>query len=628
MVLNLIDGRTAPASGTPMPTRLSRFVALLCLTATFGPSLAAEPSAGADANPAALERTLLPTVLLEGFKPWTLEERMRHYRVPGVSIALIQRGRVAWARGYGVLDLTSKAPVTPRSLFQAASITKPVTAMAVLRLAEQGKLSLTAPVNSLLRSWKLPEGPFTSGVTLERVLSHTAGLTVGGFPGYPPGATLPTLLQILEGRSPANSPPVRVDVEPGTKFRYSGGGYEIAQQILIDQTAQPFPAFVADTVLGPAGMADSFFLQPLSAELAARAASGHAADGSVLPGRWRVYPELAAAGLWTTPTDLARLAIAVQQSRAGAKGALLSREMITRMLTASVEQSGLGFFLDQRGKGTFEYVTSEQPSGTEGFKALLVASVQGGYGVVVMANGDGGAKLADEIVRGAAEVYGWKELAVPRMKRGRITEAQLQRLSGRYRIGSDDLITISPGKGVLQAKPVLGDPFELVPVGGTVFMRLEPPMRYFLDVAGVIIESPVGELNGLRVGAGESIPLELLLAGKAEAALEAYRALKQADGADPSVSEPRLNDLGYELQARAPDAALTIFRLSAELYPDSSNSWDSLAEALLAAGKKDEAMRCYRKVLEVVPRDTHLSADIKAMLQRNAQNKLGELERR
>ncbi len=616
----------------PSLQRLSVLAGLLLVAAGRGPAAAA-PAAPTD--PSALERTLLPTLVVEGVPPWTLAERMRHYHVPGVSIALISGGRIAWARGYGVLDIASKVPVTEKSLFQAASLSKPVTAMAVLRLADQGKLSLSAPVNSLLKSWKLPDGPFTGGVTLERILSHTAGLTVGGFSGYPPGATLPTLVETLNGRPPANNRPVRPDVEPGSTFRYSGGGYEIAQQLLVDVTGQPFAALVRDTVLVPAGMEDSFFQEPLSAELTARAATGYALDGTPLPGKWHVYPELAAAGLWTTPSDLARFAIAVQQSHGGAKGALLSKAMATRMLTVASAGdlglalgNGLGLFVEQRGKGTFAHVSMEQPSGTEGFRALLVASTDGGYGVVVMTNGDGGGRLADEIVRGAAAVYGWQALAVPQLKRAHPSEDQLRKLSGHYRLGSDEVLSVSPGRGVLRVQPLLGEAYELFPVEGGDFIRQEPPTHYTFDAAGLVAKKLFDEQNGVHVTPGDSTPLQQLLAGKVDAALAGYRKLKDLDVTDPAISELRLNDLGYQLQEHTPDKALAIFQLNAELYPGSPNTWDSLAEALVGAGKRAEALRAYRKVLDTVPKDTHLPPELKATLLQNAERKVKELEAR
>jgi CubicO group peptidase (beta-lactamase class C family) len=610
----------------------SALAALLLVATVPGPAPGA-PGAAPDAQASALERTLLPAAVVEGVPPWTLADRMRHYHVPGVSIALIDGGKIAWVRGYGVVDAASKTPVTPQTLFQAASLSKPVTAMAVLRLADQGKLSLTAPVNSLLRSWKLPEGPFTPKVTLERILSHSAGLTVAGFAGYPPGATLPTLLETLNGRPPANNKPVRAEVEPGTAFRYSGGGYEVAQQVLADVTGQPFGPFMQETILGPVGMQDSVFQEPLGAELAARAATGHDAEGAPLPGKWHVYPELAAAGLCTTPSDLARFVIAVQKAHAGAPGALLSKAMASRMLTvASVGDlgialgNGLGLFIDQRGKGTFAHVSMEQPGGAEGFRALLVASTEGGYGLVVMTNADGGSKLADEIARGAAEVYGWKALAVPPLKRAHPSEEQMKKFVGRYRVGSDEVLTITVGHGALRAQPILSEPFDLFPVEGGDFVRQEPPTHYAFDAAGLVTKNLFEDRTGLRVTPGDTTPLELLLAGKVDRALAGYRRLKDLDSTDPSISELRLNELGYELQATSKDKALVIFRLNAELYPQSPNTWDSLAEALLAAGKREEALRCYRKVLETVPRDTHLPSQLKTSLLHNAEQRVRELQ--
>jgi CubicO group peptidase (beta-lactamase class C family) len=595
-------------------------------------SLAAGP-ATPDAQAAAVERDLLPSLAVEGLPPWTLAERMSHYHVPGVSIALIHGSRIAWARGYGVLDLTSKVQVTPKTLFQAASLSKMVTAVAVLKLADQGKLSLNAPVNSFLKSWKLPEGPYTSGVTLERILNHTAGLTVPGFSGYPPGAALPTLLETLDGKPPANNRRVRVDIEPGTAFGYSGGGFEVAQQLLQDVSGRPFAALVQESVFQPCGIADSFFQQPLGLELATRAASGHNTDGLPLPGKWHVYPELAAAGLWTTPSDLARLAIAVQQAHAGVPEALLSKAIAGRMLTGGTfgeggfsVGNGLGVNVDQRGKGTFSQISVEQVSGLDGYRALLVASTDGGYGVVVMTNGDGGGRLADEIVRAAADVYGWKTLAAGRTKRGQPSEDQLRRISGRYRFGSDDVLTITPDHGELKAQPLLGEPFELIPVEGGDFLRPDPPTRFTFDATGVLSRSFSGEQSGLRVPSGETTPLQLLLAGKTEAAVNGYRQLWKEDAKNPALEELRLNDVAYDVQKRSPAQALVIFQLNAELYPDSPNTWDSLAEAYLSLGKRDEALRCYRKVLETAPKDAHLPADVKTMLLQNAERKVKELQ--
>jgi CubicO group peptidase (beta-lactamase class C family) len=174
---------------------------------------------------------------------WTLQERMAHYRVPGVSVAVISGLKIDWAKGYGFASVETKAPVTPDTIFQAGSLGKAVTVAGALRAVQEGRLSLDSDINHFLRSWQLPENEHVAAtpVTLRHLLGHTAGTTVSGYFGYFAEDPLPTLLQVLEGQHPANSPAVRVDLRPGTAWRYSGGGYCVVQQALIDVYGRPFP---------------------------------------------------------------------------------------------------------------------------------------------------------------------------------------------------------------------------------------------------------------------------------------------------------------------------------------------------------------------------------------------------
>src|SRR5713226_9994448 len=240
-----------------------------------------------------------------------LPQLMKLYNVPGLSIAVIDDYKIVWAKGYGVIETGSSKPVTPETLFQAGSISKPVAATGALYLAEHGKLVLDESVNEKLKTWKVPENDFTKNekVTLRRLMSHTAGLTVHGFPGYNINDILPTLVQIFNGEKPANTAPIRVDILPGTKEVYSGGGITIEQQLMVDVTGKAFPALMRELVLDKVGMAGSSYEQPLPPARAAMTASGTYADGRVVHGRWHIYPEMAAAGLWTTPTDLSKFAI-------------------------------------------------------------------------------------------------------------------------------------------------------------------------------------------------------------------------------------------------------------------------------------------------------------------------------
>jgi CubicO group peptidase (beta-lactamase class C family) len=358
-----------------------------------------------------VERGLAPPVLAKGGTEWTLEERMKHYKVPGVSLAVIKDFRVEWSRAYGVKDVDTKEAVTETTIFQAGSISKPVAAMVALAKVEKGKLSLDEDINNKLTSWKVPDNKFTAKkkVTLANLLSHTAGLTVHGFPGYAAGKKLPTLPQVLDGVAPANTAAVRVDMTPGTRFRYSGGGTTVAQLALMDIEGKPFPEMAHETVLQPLGMGNSTYEQPLSDGWRKKAASGHYINGKAVKGRFHTYPEMAAAGLWTTPGDLARFAIEMQLSLQGKSNKVLSKEMTVRMLTPVVEDfNGLGFFLIKKGKAMY----FGHGGADEGFRAELLVHKERGYGVVVMVNSDNG-PIINEIIGAVAREYDWEDFQPP-----------------------------------------------------------------------------------------------------------------------------------------------------------------------------------------------------------------------
>lgn len=335
----------------------------------------------------------------------SVQELMKIYKVPGLSVAVIDNFKIAWARAYGVTEAGSNTPVTVHTLFQAGSISKPVAATGALYLVEHGKLSLDENVNDKLKSWQVPDNEFTKEqkVTLRRLLDHSAGLTVHGFPGYEVGAPIPTLLQIFNGEKPANTAPIRVDFVPGTKFRYSGGGITIEQQLIIDVTGEPFPQFMRETVFDKLGMSDSTYEQPLPPGRAVMAATASHTDGMVVPGKWHVYPEMAAAGLWTTPTDLGKFVIETALSKQGKANHVLSESMTRERLKPQIENVGLGFFLGGGGNpAAFGHDGDD-----EGFQARLVMFSDSGKGVAMMANSDAGLTVADFLQESIAKEYGW-----------------------------------------------------------------------------------------------------------------------------------------------------------------------------------------------------------------------------
>lgn len=331
--------------------------------------------------------------------------RMRERDIPGLSLAIIAEGKIVKEKGYGLTDRTSQAAVTPATLFQAGSVSKSVAAVGALRLVEEKRLSLDADVNGFLRSWKLPENEFTreKKVTLRGLLSHSAGLTVHGFPGYAVDGKIPTLVQVLDGARPANTPAVRVDMVPGSKWRYSGGGYTVMQQMVVDVTGRPFPDFMREAVLSPLGMSSSSYEQPLPAELAGRAATGHYTSGKAVRGQWHLYPEMAAAGLWTTASDLARFALGVEQAFAGESNRVLSQSMTRQMLTAQKSNDGLGVFLEGAGR-TLRFSHGGRD---EGFDSFIVAYAGAKKGAVILINCNDDTGVTKELVNVIAKEYRW-----------------------------------------------------------------------------------------------------------------------------------------------------------------------------------------------------------------------------
>jgi len=397
-----------------MPLRIPRpftsaITVALAIGALVGTRAVAQKSSPSTDQRIQLVEANLVSIPMSGGQPplqFNLQQLMSALNVPGLTVTVIADFKPAWTKTYGVTEAGTSTPVTPQTLFQAGSISKPVTATGALYLVEHSKLSLDANVNEYLKTWKVPDNEFTTTqkVTLRRLLSHSGGLTVHGFPGYAVGEPIPTTVQIFNGEKPANTDPIRVDFVPGSKVRYSGGGITIEQQMIVDVTGKPFPEFMHDTVLAPMGMKSSSYQQPLPTALASLAASGTRADGKTIPGKWHIYPEMAAAGLWTTSGDLATFAINTALSKNGKTNNVLSESMTRQMLTPQLDSAGLGFFLNMGGNpNAFGHNGAD-----EGFQAILIMISDTGQGAAIMANSDNGVEIGNYLVNNIAREYGWK----------------------------------------------------------------------------------------------------------------------------------------------------------------------------------------------------------------------------
>ena len=439
--------------------------------------------------------------------PKTLRERMAYFHTPGVSIAVINDFEIEWAQGFGRRDARSSSRVTTDTLFQAASISKPIFALAVMRLVQEGQLDLDEDIHCYLSSWRVPANDgWQPRITFRQLLSHSAGLTVHGFPGYQASEKLPTVKQVLNGERPANTAKVEVDILPGTQFRYAGGGTTVAQQALMDFLKKPLPQIMDELVLQPLGLTNSTYQQPLPSRRAKNAATAHPWRGIPLKGKFHTYPEMAAAGLWTTPSDLAKVGVELLQVLQAKKGhAFLAKETIESMLRPQLahqkigegEFVGLGFFCDGK-DGAFYFGHS---GWNEGFLSLMRFYKNIGKGAVVMLNSNQGYPLLDEIMRALGEAYAWPE-ALPKEKTP-VHLANLHDYAGLYATKSGTQFRVSVAGDALTLQYGQQPPLPIFPSSETEFFTpaLNVDIRFDKDdKAGIVALTFSQEGNQIKVG--------------------------------------------------------------------------------------------------------------------------------
>ena len=402
---------------------------------------------------------------------YNIEERMRELRIPGLSIAVLNNGIIEWAKGYGIADSLDNRTVTTETLFQAGSISKPVAATRAHQLVEEGLIDLDSNVNVYLSSWKLPDNEFTlkEKVTLRRILNHTAGLTVWGFPGYAKGESIPTIPEILDGKG--NTDSVRVYKEPGGGWRYSGGGYTILQQMISDIDQKRFPEILQKKVLAPLGMKSSTYENPLPEDIHRIAATGYRSDGSQVEGKWHTYPEMAAAGLWTTPSELILWGKEIQQILQTQKDGLLRAETVNEMLTPNEDQQGLGpYVLD---------LSFGHGGADEGFRAELLVWKETSNAVVIMVNSDNGNTIMREILLSIVKEYNLPDYSPTKRVFKEQSQEHLKKFIGTYDFlerGQADIVVEEEGlkiTGKLFSSPIL-----LWPESDSTFFNKSTGTRY------------------------------------------------------------------------------------------------------------------------------------------------------
>ncbi len=387
-----------------------------------------------------VENNLVGAIQFPGDQPANIKDRMLYFHIHGLSIAVIQNYHILWAKGYGWADLSRKIPVTPQTLFQAASISKSLNGVGLLKLAQEKKLDLYADINTYLTGWKFPYDSVSKGkkISVANLLSHTGGLTVHGFPGYELGKDRPTVEQILDGKTPSNSPAVRSMYEPGLRSEYSGGGITISQLILTSITHQPYDEYMKKEVLQPLGMTSSTYAQPPTDTKPDLLATAYDRNGEEITGKYHIYPEQAAAGLWTNPTDLANYIIETQLAYEGRSSKVLNQQTTKLRLTPYLDISAaLGVFIDKLDSTRY----FQHGGANEGFRCQYYGSLEKGNGVVVMVNSDNG-NIMPEIINSVAKVYDFKGLY---RSKATITVADslLEKYTGQYALTPSFILVVS-----------------------------------------------------------------------------------------------------------------------------------------------------------------------------------------
>jgi CubicO group peptidase (beta-lactamase class C family) len=566
-----------------------------------------------------VEQNLIPYIPIEGFKPWSLTERMKFYRVPGLTIAVVRDYRVDWVRSYGLANTSTGERTLPSTIFSAGSVSKLANAMLMMKLVEEGKLQLDSPINEVLKDWKIPDNEFTQAkpITLRMLLSHSAGTTQAAFFGFQPEQKqLPTTLDTLRGVAPAENRGVGVNSAPGKEFRYSGGGTVITQFAAEQISGRAYSDLIQEKLFGPLRMKSTTMVQPLPASFEKRTAYPYS-DATWFTGVPYIYPQVSAAGMFADSADIAQLLIEVQNALRG-KGKVLSQKSAQEMIRAVVPISE-GMFKEEMGAGPFLLQLKANKAGdggryfghagrNAGFLSEALASVEGGNGVVILCNNDGANDLLYEIRRSVAKVYGWTEFLPPAAVSSNPSAEKLLALTGRFRRANDEVVTFRQENGLLFQSINGGAEVICVPQAvnkpnteSCLLTDFGLTGEFQIDEKGRAQSFQVVGISSVmpRLSDAEKLPNELLRAGAREVALAAYRQQNLDVWTLTSMAGNYMSGgmLNYP-------AAQTLLDLALEKFPTQPIVYRNLAILALRQNDRERAKGYLDRTLALNPDDS------------------------
>lgn len=465
-----------------------RTLANLFVIASLAPCQLTSAPAAAQEPYEVLARRLVPaTVFASEADPYlSMEEQMAANDVPGIAVAVIEDGEIAWSHAWGVVDTRTREPLTAGTRFQAASLSKPIAGAAFVDLAEDGLIRLDADVGDYVQGWSVNAAP---PIRPEEILSHSGGLTVSGFPGYAQGDEVPSLLQILQGQPPANTEAVVYDPKTRGKFSYSGGGFVALQSAMESVAGMSFADLVRERVFEPAGMTSSNFESPPPG--AAGYAVGHYGRDEPIDGGWHIYPEQAAAGMWTTVEDLARFALNITgHSTTGID--ILGPAAAADYQREHIPETALGIWIMEADGHRALYHTG----GNAGFHTNFFTFDDGSHGVFVLTNNDVSTRLIYQTIRAVSRMYEWPAFHKPRVIQNiEFDEGLTAALPGTYAVrGSPQVVHIAwDGEAMVLTPPGSDEPRRFFLVEESLLVSREGTrLRYRAEPHGSIREIGIG----------------------------------------------------------------------------------------------------------------------------------------
>ena len=403
----------------------------------------------------------------------SITSKMSEYKIPALSLAVINQGKIEWADIYQNTNFVEQQNLDSASIFQAASLSKPVTFLAALRIHAAGEIDLDNNIQDYLKDFVLPQGKQTEDnpVTFRNIFSHTSGISSGGYQGYDRTISMPSDLDILQGNEGVNTPAIEVVTPPNERIAYSGGAYTLAELALQDICHDEFSKIMQKWILEPSGMKNSEFTQPLPSSKSNRVAKGHVQSGEVIDGGWRNYPEQAAAGLWSNATDMAKFLIEIYNAYQG-KNSIFSQSDIKSILNQERDGQAYGFIVNR----VEDDISITHYGGNTGYRTGMTISLTSGKGLVYMINSDNGGSLGNELLLSASQVYEWKHFEQTHVRRNEVRSEILNKLSGEYKWNEQIDLSIKFDNDNNQISLFFpnGDEYKLTPIHGDELDFIHP----------------------------------------------------------------------------------------------------------------------------------------------------------